>query len=464
MKKLINIEIIGLVLILICACRNNQLKVNGKSLVKDLLIQNTMNNDSLRNDSTSTTNNKNQETLINGRKIVDLKRWLEEPTPDELSWLKHNINPLKTYDPNSISEEDLKILKKLIGNSRVVALGETTHGSSEIFKMKHRIIKYLMENDGFDIFPIEANMPESYKLNEYLIEGKGNPIDLIKGMYFWTWRTQEILDMVEWMRRYNKSDDKIHFTGFDMQFYFGAIQELSEAFKINSVIQDEITELKTTLDEFNNERKNNPQAVISQENKKKIDNQLNRLRDYISKSEYSVSKKSWLSQNIRIVEESLDIASRDKYMADNLLWIKSQNPDSKIITWAHNYHIKKTGNSMGRYLSDSLKNNYLTIGFTFNKGIYTAVGDKGLTSYQAQESYLGTYEYFFNAIKEPIFLLDLREAKKQNLISNKWLLGQLSFRSIGAKKINTEFYDTDLTADFDLIIFISESTNSKLLE
>lgn len=404
------------------------------------------------------------EIMIEGEKFIDLKPRTTEPAPDELAWLKQNIYPLKTCEPGSTSNEDLKILIKLIGNSKVVALGETTHGSSEIFKMKHRIIKYLSENAGFDIFSIEANMPESYKLNDYVLEGRGNPTNLIKGMYFWTWRTQEVLNMVEWMMNHNKSDDKIYFTGFDMQYYFGAIQELSEAFKDQSEIQNVITELKTALDAVNNERKNSRQAVVSQENKNKIGNQLNSFRNFISRSDYPVSKKNWLSQNIRVIEQYMDNTSRDKYMAENLLWIKSQNPDSKIIAWAHNGHIKKTGYSMGKFLSDSLKNDYLTIGFTFHKGNYTAVGDKGLTNYQAQESYPGTYEYFFNAINEPIFVMDLREAKKQNSVYSKWLWEQLLFRSVGAMKMDNEFFETDLAADFDLIIFINESTNSKLLE
>jgi erythromycin esterase len=113
--------------------------------------------------------------MIDGEKFVDLKPRTTEPATDELAWLKLNIYPLITYEPGSTSNEDLKILIKLIGNSKVVALGETTHGPSEIFKMKHRIIKYLSENAGFNIFSIEANMPESYKLNDYVLEGRGNP-------------------------------------------------------------------------------------------------------------------------------------------------------------------------------------------------------------------------------------------------------------------------------------------------
>lgn len=406
----------------------------------------------------------NFEVTIDGEKFADTAPRTTAPTIAESDWLKQNIYPLKTFEPGSSSNEDLKILKKLIGDSKVVALGETSHGSSEIFKMKSRIIEYLAENDGFDIFSIEANMPESYKLNDYVLEGKGNPTELIRGMYFWTWRTQEVLNMVEWMKDYNKSGHKISFTGFDMQFYKGAIQELNDAFKDHSEIQNKITELKSVLDAVNSERKNSRQAVVSQENKKKIDDHLNSLRDFISGSNFAATQKSWLMQNIRVIEQYLDSTSRDKYMAENLLWIKSQNPDSKIIAWAHNGHIKETDYSMGKYLAEILQNDYLTIGFTFNKGNYTAVGTNGLTDYPAQESYPGTYEYFFNSVNVPIFILDLRNTKKQNSENSKWLMEKLDFRSVGAMKTESEFYETDLTDDFDLIIFINESTHSTILE
>ncbi|MCA9622514.1 MAG: erythromycin esterase family protein, partial [Myxococcales bacterium] len=36
-----------------------------------------------------------------------------------------------------------------------------------------------------------------------VLKGEGDPVDLIRGMYFWTWRTEEVLAMVEWMRAHN---------------------------------------------------------------------------------------------------------------------------------------------------------------------------------------------------------------------------------------------------------------------
>jgi erythromycin esterase-like protein len=114
---------------------------------------------------------------------------------------------------------DMHPLKKMIGNARIVSLGEATHGTREFFQLKHRMLEFLATEMGFTIFSIEANMPEAYQLNDFVLNGKGDPAKLIKGMYFWTWDTQEVLDMVLWMREFNKSGKgRVQFTGFDMQF------------------------------------------------------------------------------------------------------------------------------------------------------------------------------------------------------------------------------------------------------
>jgi erythromycin esterase-like protein len=113
---------------------------------------------------------------------------------------------------------DMQPLKKIVGNARIVSLGEATHGTREFFQLKHRMLEFLASEMGFTLFSIEANMPEAYRLNDYVLTGRGDPARLLKGMYFWTWNTQEVLDMILWMREFNKSGrGRVEFTGFDMQ-------------------------------------------------------------------------------------------------------------------------------------------------------------------------------------------------------------------------------------------------------
>src|SRR5262245_45692034 len=137
-----------------------------------------------------------------------------DPTID---WIRNHAVPLTTPEAGH-GLDDMRPLRAVIGQARIVSLGEATHGSREFFQLKHRMLEFLASEMGFSIFSIEANLPEAYRLNDYVLEGKGDPAQLLRGMYFWTWDTQEVLAMIRWMREFNKSGKgRVQFTGFDMQ-------------------------------------------------------------------------------------------------------------------------------------------------------------------------------------------------------------------------------------------------------
>ncbi|HYN07815.1 MAG TPA: hypothetical protein VES67_10525 [Vicinamibacterales bacterium] len=71
---------------------------------------------------------------------------------------------------------DLQPLKTISGDARIVSLGEATHGTREFFQLKHRILEFLATEMGFTIFSIEANMPEAYRLNDYVLTGAGRGV------------------------------------------------------------------------------------------------------------------------------------------------------------------------------------------------------------------------------------------------------------------------------------------------
>jgi erythromycin esterase-like protein len=134
-----------------------------------------------------------------------------------VDWIRANAIRLTTPEAGH-GFADMEPLKRLVGNARIVSLGEATHGSREFFQFKHRMLEFLASEMGFGVFSIEANMPEAYRLNDYVLNGKGDPAQLLKGLYFWTWDTEEVLSMIQWMRTFNQSGKgRVQFTGFDMQ-------------------------------------------------------------------------------------------------------------------------------------------------------------------------------------------------------------------------------------------------------
>ncbi len=136
------------------------------------------------------------------------------------AWLLENAIPFDTAEPGG-DYDDLMPLKDIIGDARIVALGEATHGTREFFLMKHRLLEFLVKEMDFNIFAIEATWPESNLVNDYVFTGQGDPAERLEGLYFWTWNTQEVLDMILWMRTHNEDPGDaptVSFLGFDMQF------------------------------------------------------------------------------------------------------------------------------------------------------------------------------------------------------------------------------------------------------
>ena len=138
-------------------------------------------------------------------------------TEEQLDWIHAHAVPFDRAEPGQ-GWDDLMPLKEIVGDARIVALGEGTHGTREFFQMKHRITEFLANEMGFTVFAIEANMPEARQVNRYVLTGEGDPKKALAGMYFWTWNTQEVLDMIEWMRAFNASGQRrIAIWGLDMQ-------------------------------------------------------------------------------------------------------------------------------------------------------------------------------------------------------------------------------------------------------
>ena len=109
---------------------------------------------------------------------------------------------LKTVEPGQ-GFRDMQPFKEIVGEARIAALGEATHGTREFFQPRHRMLEFLVEEMGFRVFAMEANWTEALRVNDYVLRGEGDAAKVLAGLYFWVWNTEEVLAMIEWMRSYN---------------------------------------------------------------------------------------------------------------------------------------------------------------------------------------------------------------------------------------------------------------------
>ena len=140
------------------------------------------------------------------------------PHPDHagaevLQALQDNAIPLTSVDAGQ-GFDDLQPLKPLLSGKRIMALGEATHGTSQFFRMKHRLLEFLVIEIGFRHFGMEVSPADGRLFDEY-IQGDGvSP----RNVLYWPWATLEVLDMLDWMRAYNAGAEpgqRITFHGID---------------------------------------------------------------------------------------------------------------------------------------------------------------------------------------------------------------------------------------------------------
>src|SRR5438105_13843092 len=73
-----------------------------------------------------------------------------------VSWIRETAIPLRTVDADS-GFADLAPLKSVLADVRIVGLGESSHGTSEFQRVKHRRFAFRVKEMGYTVFPVEAS-------------------------------------------------------------------------------------------------------------------------------------------------------------------------------------------------------------------------------------------------------------------------------------------------------------------
>ncbi|HNF06242.1 MAG TPA: erythromycin esterase family protein [Mycobacterium sp.] len=113
------------------------------------------------------------------------------------------------------------VLMDLIGDARIVLIGESSHGTHEFYEARAEITKLLIEEKGFNAVAAEADWPDAYRVNRY-VRGLGDddsPDAALRGFErfpAWMWRNTVVRDFVGWLRWHNgrRAADGRRQTGF----------------------------------------------------------------------------------------------------------------------------------------------------------------------------------------------------------------------------------------------------------
>ena len=133
------------------------------------------------------------------------------------------------------SPGDLDPLIERIGDARIVAIGEASHGTHEYYAWRAALTRRLIEERGFGIVAVEGDWPDCYRVNRSVQlrpgadEDPRDALDAFARWPAWMWANDDVVDFCRWLRTFNAGraeDRRVGFYGLDVYSLWDSMHEL----------------------------------------------------------------------------------------------------------------------------------------------------------------------------------------------------------------------------------------------
>ncbi len=407
------------------------------------------------------------------------------------------------------------VLEELIGDARIVLIGESSHGTHEFYQARAEITKWLIAEKGFCAVAAEADWPDAYRANRY-VRGFGDDTSAdaaLRGFErfpAWMWRNVVVRDFVDWLHAFNRGrrslgEHQAGFYGLDLYSLHRSIQEvLSYLDRVDPVAA---ARARTRYACFDHASADDGQAYgygaafgAGPSCEREAVSQLVELQ----RSAVSYAQQEWPEaedelfyalQNAHTVRNAEEyyrtmfggrVSSwnlRDKHMAqtlDALLAHLQRGRDAaspaRIVVWAHNSHVgdaratEMGGDgqlTLGQLVRERYGDQARLLGFSTYTGTVTAASDWGGPAERkmVRPALRGSIEDLFHATGKPEFIVPMPAAANAADPLDAVRLG----RAIGviyqpATERQSHYFHVRPADQFDAVIHIDETHAVEPLE
>ena len=376
------------------------------------------------------------------------------------------------------------------GGAQIVLLGEATHGTSEFYRARAAISRFLIQNHGFNIVAAEADWPDAARIDRYVRHHSPEPtrVEAFARFPSWMWRNLEVREFADWLRGENEhraQGDRVEFRGLDIYSLSasmgavlayldrvdpGAARQARRRYGCLTPWQDELaayghhalrggdtceSEVQSQLLELLKKRL----SYIASDGERFFDAAQNarivRAAERYYRIMYHGSRESW---NLR-----------DRHMFDTLQMLLKQRPGAKAIVWAHNSHIgNAAATSMGWEgefnIGELCRTAYGTemtaIGFGTDRGTVAAASDwdAPMEIKTVLPARADSFEHLFRQAGHARSLTDWRNRPDLRAV----LAGPRLERAIGViyrpdTELLSHYFQADMSEQFDAMVWFETS-------
>jgi erythromycin esterase len=309
--------------------------------------------------------------------------------------------------------DDLEVLRDIVGRARIVGVGESWHYSHEILSVEHRIIRFLVEQLGFNAVIFEGSLPGSEYVDSYALGGAGTAATILRKFGQPMWLNVESVALINWIRSYNAAvptAKKVRVFGMDPVYPAAAITSVLAYF--NRVDPDRTIPHRALIARVEKGMRSIPvgslvksavwgsTAVCDQLSTTEREQYRSSFADLVAALELnrakyifssSITEYEWIHRQAIVVLQAYNVNSvrtrslsegneaRDFAFAENLFWLMAQlGPDTRAVIAAHNMHVAKEPfrstvdgppvNAQGTHLAKWMPHDYIAIGTAVGRG------------------------------------------------------------------------------------------------
>jgi erythromycin esterase-like protein len=405
--------------------------------------------------------------------------------------------------PLSGAADDYDPLLELIGDARVVLLGEASHGTHEFYRERARITRRLLQEKGFGVLAVEADWPDAYRVNRWVrrVGQDGTALQALGNFQRfprWMWRNTEVLRFVEWLRGFNAGlspDRRVGFYGLDLYSLFSSIEAVIGFLEeVDPEAARRARYRYGCFEDFGEDSQAYGYAAefgLSQSCEDQALQQLLELQRQaadLSARDGKIPQDEFFfaEQNARLVKNAEEyyrsmfrgrISSwnlRDRHMAETLEALmahfdRSHGP-SKIVVWEHNSHTgdaraTSMGHSgewnVGQLARERFGDESFLVGFTTYSGTVTASSDWDAPPERkrVRPALAGSWEALFHAVGQPSFLLPLAaQAPEEEILEDVRLERAIGVIYRPETERVSHYFEAQLADQFDAVIHVDETS------
>lgn len=302
--------------------------------------------------------------------------------------LREATVPLGGTDLGSpINGDATNVLHEVVGDAPLVGLGETSHGSRAQFRLKHRLVRFLIRRTGVRAFALEEDANWVRRIDAYVVDDEGDIEDLLlEGHINWPWKTREMVELFDWMRSFNDGRDRadrVRVYGFDLSTYERIGEALYTHFEVAGA---DVPEVRDRVEALSGDQPRPAaewlvDALPSLFEKRTDDHER---RDAVLDNAFARLQTTLLAQRIdHDTDDTPTFPVREASMAENVSWIVDGAGADRAVIWAHNVHVgrqhidspDRDGRhaTMGHRLAGRHGDDYVAIGTDLGGGTFLAI-------------------------------------------------------------------------------------------